>query len=87
MTLDLEAIRAEAEKEMSPEWLEAYGDASRAAALHALGEPVPLELERKASVQIKKNAEHPQTAATASEYRLAGQGVPPATQSWAVSKD
>ena len=59
MTLDLEAIRAEAEKEMSPEWLEAYGDASRAAALHALGEPVPLELERKASVQIKKNAEHP----------------------------
>ena len=60
MALDLDAIRAAAEKELTDEWLETYGDASWCAALHSLGEPVPLELERRAALQIEKNRGHPQ---------------------------
>ncbi|HEY6425842.1 MAG TPA: hypothetical protein VIX84_01285 [Acidimicrobiales bacterium] len=48
MALDLDAIRADAERDLSAEWIERYGDASWAAALHALGEPVPLDLGAKA---------------------------------------
>ena len=57
MALDLDAVRADAEKDMTPEWLERCCDASWAAALHALGEPVSAELEAKAAAQIKKNRE------------------------------
>ena len=46
MALDLDAIRAEAEKRMTPEDVENYGDALFAASLHALGEHVPADLER-----------------------------------------
>jgi len=49
MALDFDAVRADAERDLDPEWVERYGDASWAAALHALGEPVPAELDGRAS--------------------------------------
>jgi len=55
MKLDWDAIRAEAEARMTPEDVERYGDALFAASLHALGEPVPAELEAKAEAQYQKN--------------------------------
>jgi hypothetical protein len=55
MALDLDAIRERAERDLDPEWIEMSDDASFCAALHALGEPVPAELEAKADAQIEEN--------------------------------
>jgi hypothetical protein len=65
VSLDFHAIRADAERDMDPEWIERYGDASWAAALHALGEPVPADLEAKAEAQIDKNRRRPRVQMTA----------------------
>jgi len=56
MQLDWDAIRAEAERGKDSAWVERYGDALLAASMHALGEPVPAELEAKVEAQIKKSA-------------------------------